>query len=133
VKPDFEAAERARRERDAIAAKKAKVLLAKLAPLEASTNEEEFVAAADALALYVISEGSIPDGIKVKEFVKRISNALDALPRKKYACEPTRTNNGVCFTAGRGAEAAYEALIKQVRKYTIIQLGDYRRVEFQAF
>ena len=32
-----------------------------------------------------------------------------------------------------GAELAYDSLIKELRKYTIIQLGDYRRVEFNAF
>ena len=100
---------------------------------EAKVSYFDFVSAADNLALWVIGEGSIPDGIKGKEFVKRITASLENLPKKAYACEPTRTNNGVCFTVGRKAEAAYDALIKQIRKYSVIQLGDYRRVEFQAF
>ena len=73
----------------------------------------------------------VPGG--VKGVVKRIQIAFDDLPKRRYACEPTRTNGGVCYSPGKGAELAYEALIKQLRKYTIIQLGDYRRVEFQAF
>lgn len=133
VEADFAAAERARKEREALAKKRTESLLQKLAPLEAAKSEAEFVPACDDLALWVISETSIPEGIKVKELVKRITNSLEALPRKSYACEATRTNNGVCYTPGRQAEAAYDALIKQIRKYSVIQLGDYRRVEFQAF
>jgi hypothetical protein len=133
VEADFAAAERSRKEREALAKKRTESLLQKLAPLEAAKSEAEFVPACDDLALWVISETSIPEGIKVKELVKRITNSLEALPRKSYACEATRTNNGVCYTPGRQAEAAYDALIKQIRKYSVIQLGDYRRVEFQAF
>ena len=133
VEADFAAAERARKEREALAKKRTESLLQKLAPLEAAKSEAEFVPACDDLALWVISETSIPEGIKVKELVKRITNSLEALPRKSYSCEATRTNNGVCYTPGRQAEAAYDALIKQIRKYSVIQLGDYRRVEFQAF
>ena len=29
--------------------------------------------------------------------------------------------------------AAYEALIKEIRQYSLIQLGDYRTVTFKAF
>ena len=72
-----------RKERADLDAKRTKKLLEKLAPLEASTNEADFIAAADDLALYVIGEGSVPEGIKVKEFVKRITGALEALPQKK--------------------------------------------------
>lgn len=133
VEADFAAAEKARKEREALAKRRTDSLLTKLRPLEAATSEAEFVPACDELALWVIAEGSIPEGIKVKELVKRITNSLEALPRKSYACEATRTNNGICYTPGRQAEAAYEALIKQIRKYSVIQLGDYRRVEFQAF
>ena len=60
----------------------------------------------DALALWVIGGGNIPEGVGVKELVKRITIAYDALP-KGYACEATRTNNGICY-AGQGRELAYE-------------------------
>lgn len=133
VQTDFAASERLRKERADLDAKRTKKLLEKLAPLEASTNEADFITAADELALYVIGEGSVPEGIKVKEFVKRITGALEALPQKKYSCEATRTNNGICYTPGKGATAAYDSLIKQLRKYSMIQLGDYRKVEFKAF
>ena len=47
-------------------------------------------------------------------------------------CTPVHTRMRTC-TPAKGAELAYEALLKEIRKYTVIQLGDYRRVEFQAF
>ena len=108
MEADFAAAERTRKEREALAKKRTESLLQKLAPLEAAKSEAEFVPACDDLALWVISETSIPEGIKVKELVKRITNSLEALPRKSYACEATRTNNGVCYTPGRQAEGAGE-------------------------
>jgi len=133
VEPDFAAMEKARAERDAAATKKTASLIKVLKPLEQATTESEFIPAADALALWVIGEGSIPDGIGVKVLVARIRLAYDALPKRGYSCEKTRTNNGYCYSPGKGAELAYEALLKEIRKYSVIQLGDYRRVEFQAF
>ena len=119
VTADFEAAERQRQERLAKSKERTASLKAKLKPLEDSKSADEFVAAADALALWVIAEKSIPEGIKVKDLVRRITEALEGLPKKGYLCEPTRSNNGVCFSAGREAEGAYEALIKQIRKYSV--------------
>jgi len=133
VEPDFAAMEQARKDRDKVASKKTLDLVKKLKPVEQATNEAEFITAADALALWVIGEGSVPDGIGVKNLVARIRLAYDALPKRSYPCEKTRTNGGVCYSPGKGAELAYEALLKEIRKYTVIQLGDYRRVEFQAF
>eukprot|EP00325_Prymnesiales_sp_UTEX-LB-985_P023955 CAMPEP_0174720180 /NCGR_PEP_ID=MMETSP1094-20130205/32956_1 /TAXON_ID=156173 /ORGANISM="Chrysochromulina brevifilum, Strain UTEX LB 985" /LENGTH=201 /DNA_ID=CAMNT_0015920629 /DNA_START=27 /DNA_END=632 /DNA_ORIENTATION=+ len=133
VEPDFAAMEKARAERDAVSMKKTVELVKKLKPLEAATSEAEFIPAADNLALWVIGEGSIPDGIGVKNLVARIRLAYDSLPKRGYTCPKTRTNNGYCYSPGKGAELAYEALLKEIRKYSVIQLGDYRRVEFQAF
>jgi len=133
VEPDFAAMEQLRKERDASATKKTASLIKVLKPLEQSTTEAEFISAADTLALWVIGEGSVPDGIGVKTLVARIRLAYDSLPKRGFACPKTRTNNGYCYSPGKGAELAYEALLKEIRKYTVIQLGDYRRVEFQAF
>ena len=117
----------------ALASKKAKALIAQLKPVEAATNEAEFVAAIDKLTVYVIGEKSIPEGVPVKGFVRRITDAVESLPQKGYPCEKTRTNNGVCYNAGPSAMAAYEASLKEIRKYSMIQLGDYRKVEFRSF
>merc|ERR1719453_826662 len=133
VEADFAVMEKARNERLAKAAKRAASLNVKVKDVEASKTEGEFINAMDALALWVIGEGSIPEGVGVKEMVKRLTVAYDALPKKNFACEATRTNNGICYTPGKGAELAYESTIKQIRKYSMIQLGDYRRVEFKAF
>lgn len=133
VEADFAEMERARNIRLAKAAKRAESLFAVVKKVEVTKTESEFVESMDALSLWVIGEGSIPEGVGVKELVKRLTVAYDALPKKNYACEATRTNNGICYTPGKGAELAYESTIKQIRKYSMIQLGDYRRVEFKAF
>lgn len=41
----------------------------------------------------------------------------NALPKKGYACEKTRDNNGVCYTPGPPADGAYTAALKELRKY----------------
>jgi len=133
VEPDFAALEKARAARDLKAKERTASLVKVLKPLEQSSTEAEFITAADNCALWVIGEGSIPDGIGVKTLVSRIRISYDALPKRGYQCPKTRDNGGICYSPGKGAELAYESLIKEIRKYSVIQLGDYRRVEFQAF
>ena len=76
---------------------------------------------------------AVPEGIKVKTFVADLKESFEALPKKSYACEMTRTNKGICYTPGKDVEVAFDALLKELRTYSKIQLGDYRRVEFNAF
>lgn len=97
--------EQARKDRDKVASKKTLDLVKKLKPVEQATNEAEFITAADALALWVIGEGSVPDGIGVKNLVARIRLAYDALPKRSYPCEKTRTNGGVCYSPGKALPA----------------------------
>ena len=124
--------EKLRKEREAKALKKTTELIKYLKPVEKATNEKEFIDAADALALWVIGEGSVPEGIGIKALVARITLAYDALPKRSYACEKTRTNNGICYSPGKGAELAYNSCLKELRKYSMVQLGDYRKVEFKV-
>lgn len=135
VKADFAASEQARKEKEAKDKKLTAELVKLLKVIESSRTEAEFIPACDAMAVWVIGQGygAVPDGIGVKNLVARIKLSYDNLPKRSYKCEKTRDNNGICYSPGRGAELAYEALIKQIRKYTIIQLGDYRRVEFYSF
>merc|ERR1719258_3257 len=86
-----------------------------------------------ALALWVIGKGFIPEGVPVKALVNRIRLAYEDLPRRPYSCAVTRTNNGVCYTPGKNVEAAYEACLKEIRQASLITLGDIRTVKFQAF
>ena len=45
-----------------------------------------------------------------------IQDTYEMLPKKCYACEPTRTNNGICCTPGEPADGAYYAGLKELRK-----------------
>ncbi|KAL1520348.1 hypothetical protein AB1Y20_021938 [Prymnesium parvum] len=133
VDPDFEKIERLRLEREAATKKKTQQVLSFVKAIEAARTKDEFITAADKFAIFIIGEGKFPEGLKVKELVKRITEAYESLPKERYYCEETRTNQGICYTPGKDAEAAYEALIKEVRQYSLIQLGDYRTVTFKAF
>ena len=57
------------------------------------------------------------DGIDAAAVRDTVQDAYDALPKVGYLCEPTRTNRGVCFSPGPIADPAYNACIKQLRKY----------------
>lgn len=135
VKADFAESEKLRKEKEVKDKKQTAELVKLLKAVESSQTEAEFIPACDAMALWVIGQGygAVPDGIGIKNLVARLKLSYDNLPKRSYKCEKTRDNNGICYSPGRGAELAYEALLKQLRKYTIIQLGDYRRVEFYSF
>lgn len=131
VKPDFEKLERQRAEQALKDRGKIKELNEKVKVLESATKNEEFVASADDLALWVIGEKRFPDGVKVKELVNRIKLTYDDMPVIKYKCKETRS--GICETHDPRVEDAMTGLMGQMRKYSMIQLGDYRKVEFRAF
>jgi len=133
VDADFAKIEAARIEREAAARKKFAVFNKYVKDIEASTNKDDFIAAADKFSIFVIGEGKFPEGTKVKELVKRITETYDALPKTRYYCEATRTNQGVCYTPGKDAQAAFEALLKVMRENSLIVVGDYRTVTFKAF
>lgn len=133
VEADFAEAEKRRKEKEARDVKKTAELVPLLKAIERSSTVDEFIPACDKLALWVIGEGSVPDGLGIKNIVARIKVAYDDLPKKGFKCEKTRDNNGICFGPGQEATGAYEALLRELRKYSMIQLGDYRKVEFRAF
>jgi len=133
VDADFGKIEKLRLEREEAARLKKAEINEYVKAIEASTNKQQFIEAADKFAIFVIGEGKFPEGINIKTIVKRISEAYEALPKVRYYCEATRTNQGVCYTAGADAQAAYDALIKEIRQYSLIVVGDYRTVTFKAF
>jgi len=133
IEPDFAAMELQREERMVKSRKKTIELRAKLRVMQDAKTGKDFAEAADDMALWVIGEGSVPEGIKLKPFVAELKDAYGALPTKGFACEMTRTNKGVCYTPGKDVELAFESLLKELRTYSKIQLGDYRKVEFNAF
>lgn len=133
VDADFAKIEKARMEREMAARKKSVEVFKYVEAIEASSQKTDFISACDKFSIYVIGEQKFPEGLNVKAMVKRITVAYDALPKERYYCEATRTNQGVCYTPGKDAEGAYEALVKEIRQYSLITLGDYRTVQFKAF
>lgn len=131
VAADFEALEKAR----AIAAAgdkiKTKELNAKVAKIESASTPQEFVAAADGIAIWVIGNGKFPEGVKVKSVVERVKIAYDDMPIVRFPCKNNRS--GSCERHDVAVEDAMQQVMNQMRKYSMIQLGDYRKVEFKAF
>ena len=127
------AREKAKRAREARAAQKNEEVSKLAAKVTAAKVSADFVDAMDALSLWVIGQGNpvcpvgacqwttaddkspLPGGFKTRELVATCKAALMALPRVGYACEPTRENKGVCFSAGAAAEGAYSAFLVELR------------------
>lgn len=115
---DLVALEKARAVRQARVAKNRAGLKPYLDNLSAAKDLPSFVQAADQLALWVIGEGSLPEGLDARDIRDAINAAYGALPVKSYACTPTRTNGGVCYTPGAEAEDAYKLCLRELRKYS---------------
>jgi len=133
VDADFGAIEKMRIEREAVARKETVEVNSYVKAIERCATKDEFIDAADKMSVYVIGKAKFPEGMKIKAMVKRIAEAYDSLPKQRYRCEATRTNNGVCYTPGKDAELAYQSLLNEVDKYSRIVVGDYRTVTYKAF
>lgn len=116
VSADFEAMEKKRLARQAMEKKNLERIKPLLAKVSSAQTAQEFSDASDELAVWIIGEGSLPPGIDAEEVRDTIQDAYEALPKVKYACEPTRTNNGVCSSPGPIADPAYKAVINELRK-----------------
>lgn len=120
VAADFEALEKKRAAQLAADKIKAKELNAKVAKIEAATTPQQFVAAADEIALWVIGNGKFPEGVKVKSVVERVKIAYDDQPIIVYPCKNNRS--GQCERHDIAVEDAMQQLMNQMRKYSMIQV-----------
>ena len=114
----------------------AKVLAEKVS---ASQTSAEFVETVDALSVWIVGQGAprtcvgacqwltaedaapLPEGFKTRELVASVKAAKETLPRFAYECEQTRTNNGICFSAGPQAEGAFAAFLTELKKRAPLQ------------
>ena len=107
--------------------------------VSATTTSAAFVNALDRLSVWVVGQGSprtcigacqwltaedsspLPEGFRTRELVLAVKATKDALPRIAYECEMTRTNQGICYSAGSQAEAAYQAFLAELKKRAPLQ------------
>ena len=73
---------------------------------------QEFVAASDSLALEIIRLQAIPEGVMLQAAVGRLRAAYGLMPKVEYACE----GRTACFNRGAEVEAAYSALLRELRR-----------------
>ena len=121
------------------AAKKNAEAMALSEKVASATTAMGFVDATDALSAWIVGQGAprtcigacqwltaddvapLPEGFKTRELVASIRSAKEALPQIAYACEMTRTNKGICFSAGKQAEAAYQAFLAELKTRAPLQ------------
>jgi len=75
------------------------------------------------------------DGVPIKEIVGRIREDYDTLPLFYFKCPKgqERRDGTLCRSPGLSVEDSFQALMKELRKGTVIQTGDFRRVELNQF
>lgn len=69
------------------------------------------------------------------QVVGRIKASYARLPQKAYTCPKgsEKRDNAPCYTPGPSVEAAYSAMMKELRKASTISTGDFRKVELVQF
>ena len=117
VKMDLADAEKRRKEAEGRIQKnkaEAKPYLAKISTAE---KPEDFAAACDAFALYIIGKEKFPEGLDARAIRDVIQDAYNSFPTYAYSegCKGMRT--GVCYTKGASIESSYTAVLNVVRKY----------------
>ena len=117
VKMDLAEAEQNRKVAEARIKKnkaEAKPYLAKISTAE---KPEDFAAACDAFALYIIGKEKFPEGLDARAIRDVIQDAYNSFPTYAYSegCKGMRT--GVCYTKGASIESSYTAVLNVVRKY----------------
>lgn len=146
VETDFGAAEKARKEREIMGQANLVKIQPYLKKLSDAKTGKDFEAAADELSVFIIgcpradpkgtsSRKECLDGIPIKEIVGRIREDYDTLPLFYYKCPKgqERRDGSLCRSPGLSVEDAFNSLIKELRKGTVIQTGDFRRVELFQF
>jgi hypothetical protein len=109
------AQEERRKKRQAVLAKKA-AFENKVAAIEAAKKGDDFVTAAIDFEAYLTVTKEVPEGVKVKDLVKRLRAAYGALPQKRIECDKDVRPGTKCSSPGASVEKAYEGMIIMVRK-----------------
>lgn len=94
---DFEELEKKRKARAAVAEANKKRVKPYLDAISSANDAKSFASAADNLALWIIGEGKLPEGLDAVQIRNVIQDAYLSLPKEQYYCEPTRTNQGICL------------------------------------
>ena len=116
TKPDFSALEKKRLAREAVAAKNDARIEPYLQALRLANDEKGFADAADNLSVWLVGEGSLPEGLAAPEIRDAIKESYDTLPMLyDYKCAKTRDNGGVCQTPGFRADDSYKTALKTLR------------------
>jgi hypothetical protein len=116
TKPDFDALEKKRLAREAVAAKNDARIEPYLQALRLANDEKSFSDAADGLSVWLVGEDGLPEGLAAPEIRDAIKESYDTLPMiYQYKCAKTRDNGGQCQTPGFRADDAYKTALNTLR------------------
>ena len=117
VKMDLADAEKRRKEAEGRIQKNKAEAKPYLAKISTAQKPEDFAAACDAFALYIIGKEKFPEGLDARAIRDVIQDAYNSFPTYAYSegCKGMRT--GVCYTKGAAIESSYTAVLNVVRKY----------------
>lgn len=76
---------------------------------------------------------SVPEGVKIKEVVKRLRASYNALPTKPIKCGADVRPDVKCSTPGADVEAAYTTLIAELRRNAGCATQDCKGSATEAF
>ena len=119
ISPDFDKLEKKRIAREEMEKKNRARIQPHLDEVAAAVTPQAYTDACDKLAVYIIGEGALPSGIDAAEVRDVVQDTYEALPQVGFACEKTRTNNGVCYSPGPLADDANKATLYELRKYAM--------------
>jgi len=108
--------EKKRLAREALAAKNRARIEPYLKALQLANDEKTFSDAADNLAVWLVGESSLPEGLDAPEIRDQIVESYKTLPLLyQYKCAKTRDNGGVCLTPGLRADDSYKTALNTLR------------------
>ena len=136
--------EERRKRRQLILEKKA-IFEEKVVEIEKAKKGEAWVSASSDFIEYLKMEAkkpdpvshpvgkSVPEGVKIKEIVKRLRASYNALPVKKIKCGADVRPDVQCTSPGADVETAYTALIAELRRNAGCATQDCKGSATEAF
>lgn len=116
VSGDFKDMEKARAEFQKELEKNRAEIAPYVKKITATTTAKDFSMAADEFSVWLIGHPQMPQGIAAGPIKEQIADTYNSLPKRSFACEKTRNNNGICFSPGEPADSSYKSVIDYLRK-----------------
>jgi len=134
-----------RKARRALINEKKATFEAKVVSVEKATTKDTWIGASEELIQYLQEEAkkpdpvshppgkSVPEGVKIKEVVKRLRASYNALPTTRVSCGADVRADVKCFSPGESVEREYNTLIAEMRRNAGCATQDCKGSATEAF